>query len=162
MLSVRRTAHRRSRLLRVTRPLRKLSVANNAVVAITTTPANRLVSSSLALQQAVVNAPDGDVTNQTVVTFTNQTTRTGTIEICKFGLDTDVAGFFNFTVQGAPGQTFSVPVGFCSGPITVTLLQVNAGPSPSPTQAFTTWMSLSLLSRRSGANLPLHSRRPLC
>jgi hypothetical protein len=72
------------------------------------------------------------------VTYTNQTTRTGTIEICKFGLDLDVSGFFNFTVYGAPGQVFSVPVGYCSGPITLTLLQNNAGPSPSPTQAFTT------------------------
>jgi len=96
---------------------------NTAVVAITATPANRLVSSSLTLRQAVVAVPEGGVSDQTVVNFTNQTTRTGTLEICKSGLDSNVTGMFNFTVQGAPGQTFAVPVGFCSGPITVTILQ---------------------------------------
>ncbi len=110
--------------------------ANTAVVGIDIAPVNRLVSSSFALQQVVVAVPDGDVSNQTVVTFTNQTTRTGTIEICKYGNDSDVTGFFNFTAQGAPGQTLSVPVGFCLGPVTLTILQVN-NPSPSPTQAFT-------------------------
>ncbi len=103
-------------------------VADTAVVSIVTNPTNRLVSSNLPLRQAVIAVPDGEVNNQTVVTFTNQPTRTGTIEICKFALDTDVSGFFNFTVQGAPGQTFSVPVGFCSGPITVTILQSGNGP----------------------------------
>jgi hypothetical protein len=98
--------------------------ANTAVISITTNPTDRLVSSSLSLRQAVVTVPEGDVTNQTVVTFTNQTTRTGTLEICKYPLDADVTGMFSFTVQGAPGQTFAVPVGFCSGPITVTILQV--------------------------------------
>ncbi len=124
---------------------------NTAVVGIATTPADRLASSNLPLRQAVVTVPTGDVSTQTVVTFTNQTTRTGTIEICKFAAlavprsdstplgapaDPDVSGFFDFTVQGAPGQIISVPVGFCSGPITVTILQVNS-PSPAPTQPFT-------------------------
>ncbi len=112
--------------------------ANTAVVDIAVRPASRTISKSNELQQVSLNVPAGDVADETVVTYTNQTTRTGTIEICKFGLDLDVSGFFNFTVYGAPGQVFSVPVGYCSGPITLTLLQNNAGPSPSPTQAFTT------------------------
>jgi len=104
--------------------------ANTAVVGIAANPANRLVSTNLPQGSAVVSVPEGGVTDQTIVTFTNQTTRTGTLEICKQGLDLDVTGFFNYTVQGAPGQTFSVPVGFCSGPITVTIPQV-------PNTAFT-------------------------
>ena len=98
--------------------------ANTAVINITASPAGRLVSSNLALRQAVVSVPEGDATNETVVTFTNQTTRTGTLEICKRPLDSDVTGFFQFTVQGAPGQTFSVPVNGCSPAITVTIPQI--------------------------------------
>ncbi|MEO8572784.1 MAG: ice-binding family protein [Pyrinomonadaceae bacterium] len=98
--------------------------SNTAVVRITTNPANRRVSFSLAQRQVVVAVPEGGVTDETVITFTNQTTRTGTIEICKRALGTDVTGFFQFTVEGAPGQTFSVPVGGCSPAITVTTLQV--------------------------------------
>lgn len=105
--------------------------ADTAVVGIVTNPANRRVSFSLALRQVVVAVPEGDVTNETIITFTNQTTRTGTIEICKRALDSDVSGFFEFTVQGAPGQTFAVPVGFCSRAINVTILQV-------PQSTFTT------------------------
>jgi len=97
--------------------------ANTAVTNIVSNPANRRVSFNLALRQVVLAIPEGDVNDQTIVTFTNQTTRTGTLEICKQALDPDVTGFFQFTVQGAPGQTFTVPVGFCSGPITTTILQ---------------------------------------
>src|SRR4030095_5293595 len=96
---------------------------NTAVTSIVTNPPGRRVSFSLALRQVVVAVPEGDVTDQKVVTFTNQSTRTGTIEICKRALDLDVTGMFLFTVQGAPGQVFAVPVGFCSGPITVVILQ---------------------------------------
>ncbi len=111
--------------------------ANTAVVGITSSPTNRLASSSLSLRLALISVPDGDLTDQTTVLFTSQTTRTGTVMICKFGLDADVTGFFSYTIQGVPAQTFSIPVGFCDGPITVTIPQTNAGPSPSPTQAFT-------------------------
>jgi len=97
--------------------------ANTAVVGIAVNPSTRLVSSSFGLRQAVVAIPEGGVADQTVVTFTNQTTRTGTLEICKQGLDTGVTGMFTFTVQGLPGQTFAVPVGFCSNPITTTIVQ---------------------------------------
>jgi hypothetical protein len=97
--------------------------ANTAVTSIVTNPANRRVSFNLATQQVVVAVPEGNVNDETVVTFTNQTTRTGTLEICKRALDADVTGFFQFTVQGAPGQIFSVPVGGCSPAITTTILQ---------------------------------------
>src|SRR6478609_5350347 len=49
---------------------------------------------------------------------------TGTIEICKTGAGPGVSGSFQFTVSGLAGQTFSVPVGQCSQPITVTAGQV--------------------------------------
>ncbi len=131
----------------------EVAVPNTAVVAITAVPSGALTTAntSLPLRQAVLSVPQGDVTNEVVVTYTNQTTRTGTIEICKFAApaitgrmspdlpaDPDVSGFFDFTVVGVPGQTFSVPVGFCSGPITLTLVQQNAGPSPAPTAPFRT------------------------
>ena len=101
----------------------ELSRENTAVVAIDSTPADRRVSYSLGLRQTVVSVPEGDASNQTIVTFTNQTTRTGVIEICKYGLDNDVKGFFQYTVQGTPGETFAVPVGFCSGIVTTTVPQ---------------------------------------
>jgi hypothetical protein len=97
--------------------------ANTAVTSIVTNPADRRVSFNLALRQVVVAVPEGDVNDQTVIRFTNQTTRTGTLEICKRALDPDVMGIFQYTVQGVPGQTFAVPTGFCSGPITTTILQ---------------------------------------
>jgi len=97
--------------------------ANTAVTSIVTSPTDRRVSFNLGTRSAVITVVEGDVNNQTVVTFTNQTTRTGTLEICKNALGADVTGIFQFTVQGVPGQTFSVPVGFCSGPITTTILQ---------------------------------------
>jgi uncharacterized repeat protein (TIGR01451 family) len=102
----------------------EVAVANTAVAAIVVNPASRLVTSSLTARSVTVAVARGDVTNQTVITYTNQTTRTGVIEICKDAADTDVTGSFNFTVEGAPGQIFSVPVGFCSNPITVTVPQV--------------------------------------
>ncbi|MBK7705571.1 MAG: DUF3494 domain-containing protein [Acidobacteria bacterium] len=104
--------------------------SNTAVTSIVTNPANRRVSFSLGLRQVVVAVPEGDVSDQTVVTFTNQTTRTGTLEICKRAIGADVTGIFEYTVQGAPG-TYAVPVGFCSGPITTTILQ-------TPDTVFTT------------------------
>ncbi len=95
---------------------------NTALLGFNVSPFDRTVTNfSPTLQQLVVAVPAGDVNDQTVVGFFNQTTRTGTVEICKFGRDQDVSGFFNYTVQGAPGQIFAVPVGFCSGPITVTI-----------------------------------------
>ena len=107
--------------------------ANTAVVAVRSEPAERLATSNLGTRTVVVSVPAGDAADQTVVTFTNQTTRTGTLEICKYGLDPDVTGFFNYTVQGVtPTATssgiISVPVGFCSGVITTTVPQPPAGP----------------------------------
>jgi hypothetical protein len=90
------------------------------------TPApERLVSSSLALRTATVVVPAGTAANETIVRFTNATSRTGVIEICKNGLDLDVTGPWTFTIPGnlQPGAPATVTVftGFCSGPITVQL-----------------------------------------
>lgn len=106
---------------------------NTAVVAIKAEPAGRLFTSNLGTRTAVVSVPAGDAADQTVVTFTNQTTKTGTLEICKYGLDADVTGFFNYTVQGVTPTASSsgiitVPVGFCSGVITTTVPQTPAMP----------------------------------
>jgi len=45
-------------------------------------------------------------------------TDTGLLRICKVGTGPDVTGWFEFTVSTLPGQTFTVPVGQCSYPIT--------------------------------------------
>ena len=52
------------------------------------------------------------------------TTTTGTLEICKTGSGSGVSGSFQFTVSGLANQTFTVPVGQCSQPITVSAGQV--------------------------------------
>lgn len=107
------------------------NVANTVVTNISVNPANRVVGTpNLAQRQVQINVPEGGIADQTVVTFTNQTFRTGTIEICKQGLDTGVTGIFQFTVQGVPGQTFSVPTGFCSSPINV--VQVTSSTTTFP------------------------------
>jgi hypothetical protein len=143
--------------------------ANTAVTNITAVSGNppnttnRLVSSSFPLRQAVVTVVEGDVNNEAVVTFTNQTTRTGFVEICKFGLDRDVNGIFQFTVLGAPGpnpgagqpplQTIAVPVGFCSGPITVTVF--NQGSATSFT-TFVTELAQPTFRAESASTLPVN------
>ncbi len=101
---------------------------NTIVSTITVNPADPTDSVKLDQRNITLAVPLGGVANQRVITFTNQTTRTGTLEICKDAGDTDVTGNFNFTVQGAPGVTYSVPVGFCSAPITVTIPQVGNSP----------------------------------
>jgi len=102
---------------------------NTAVTLITVNPDSRRVGNpNLATRQVVINVPEGGVPDQTVVTYRNQTTRTGTLEICKRALDTGVTGMFQFTVQGVPG-TIAVPTGFCSPAITTTLV-TTASPFP--------------------------------
>jgi hypothetical protein len=95
---------------------------------------------NLAARTALVNVREGDVNNQTVVTFYNTFAINAVIEICKrpalavAGTSTsaglpaavDVAGFFDFTVDVLPNTTFSIPVGACSGP-----LQVNVPTTPA-------------------------------
>jgi hypothetical protein len=51
-------------------------------------------------------------------------TSSGTIEICKTAVGPGVSGSFQFTVSALAGQAFTVPVGQCSQPITVTAGQV--------------------------------------
>lgn len=124
--------------------------ANTAVVNITVNPSNRMVSRNLGTRSVVVAVPEGGISDQTVVTFTNQTTRTGILEICKQGLDSDVTGFFQYNVQGVPGQTFAVPVGFCSGPITTTILQT----PDTPFTAIVTELARANFRAESASTLP--------
>jgi hypothetical protein len=49
--------------------------------------------------------------------------------------DTDVSGFFDFTVNTNTGITYTIPVGVCTGPIQVlapTVPQGTPGPTPAP------------------------------
>ncbi len=92
---------------------------NTALLGFNLSPINRFVSFNPALQQLVVAVPAGDVNDQTVATFFNQTTRTGTIEICKFAAlattgrmtpdlpaDPDVTGFFITPFRVLPARYF--------------------------------------------------------
>jgi len=111
-----------------------------------------LTTAALATRTVTVNVVEGDINNQTVVTFFNTFAINAVIEICKnpagsvtgtapgtvfdgtgntgtgVGLPAaqDVAGFFNFTVDVLPNTTFTIPVGACSGPI-----QVNVPTTPA-------------------------------
>ncbi len=90
-----------------------------AVTSITTTPGDRLISSSLGSGTATVSVPSGDISNTTTVSYTNKEL-TGYIEICKKGAPgTGLSGSFQFTITGAMGfsQSVGVPVGACSNSI---------------------------------------------
>lgn len=99
---------------------------NVAVSSITTNLNNALlVNADLPNRTATVQVRAGGVDVETIVTFENTSTQTGSLEICKFAdivegqSAIDVAGTFNFTVSGVPG-TFAVAVGQCTQPITIT------------------------------------------
>jgi len=92
--------------------------------------ANAVTAFNLPLRTANVTVPMGGVESQVTIQFTNQFAIVAFVEICKFGLDSDVTGFFRFTIDGVPQQTslpaqplqvFMVPVGGCAGPIAVTV-----------------------------------------
>jgi hypothetical protein len=102
------------------------------LVDVTTNPSSALISVNFPLRTATVFVREGNINNMTIANFYNQFAIAGYIEICKRASagDPDVSGFFDYTVDAIPNTTFSVPVGFCSGPISV--LQV-AFPQPSPT-----------------------------
>lgn len=89
-----------------------------------------VTSFNLPLRTANVTVPEGDINSQVIIQFTNQFSIVAFVEICKQGLDSDVSGFFRFTIDGVPQQTslpaepltvFTTPVGKCTGPIAVTL-----------------------------------------
>jgi hypothetical protein len=100
---------------------------------------------NLPARTANVFIRPGDISNQTVVNFVNTFAVIGTIEICKRSVaptappasaapvnDQDVTGFFDFTVDAIPNTSFTVPVGQCSGPISV---NVPTGPGAEPQPA---------------------------
>jgi hypothetical protein len=83
-------------------------------VAIDVSPLGQLVGTpNLATGSVIVNVGPG----VTEVTFTNR--RTGFVEICKDSKGTPaVTGTFDFSVGG---QTYTIPVGVCTGPIELPL-----------------------------------------
>ncbi len=91
---------------------------NTAVVDIDVQPTGRVIRKSLFQQVVTLDVPAGGVQDETVVTYTNRTARTGTLKICKEAADSDVSGYFNFIVQGV-AEVFSVAVGTCSELIVV-------------------------------------------
>jgi hypothetical protein len=94
--------------------------AGFTVSAIDADPSGRLVESSRTARTAKVTIVAGDVSNQTILTFTNKVTPKGFIEVCKSKPAGDtLSGDFNFTVNqtGSTVQTVTVPVGSCSPPI---------------------------------------------
>jgi hypothetical protein len=120
-------------------------------------------SPNLSTRTAVVNVPAGPSTNPLILRFTNTFAIPGVIEICKYRVppteivngddegiaaqaqgevidDTEVSGFFDFTVNTNPGSVYTIPVGVCTGPIQVLVARPPAnppGPSPAPgTTAF--------------------------
>jgi uncharacterized repeat protein (TIGR01451 family) len=101
---------------------------NTIVSAITVNPSDPTDNIKLGDRSVTINVTESGVNDERVVTFTNQTTRTGYLEICKDAQGPDVTGSFSFTVEGSPGNTYSVPVGACSLPIEVTIPQVGNSP----------------------------------
>ena len=87
------------------------AVAGVGVVDIAISPADRLVSSSVPARSAQVTVVAGDVSTQTLVTFTNRA-ETGLLTVCKVA-GPGIAAGTNFTfVVG--GRAVAVPAGQCS------------------------------------------------
>lgn len=82
-------------------------------------PAGALVSSDLAARTATVTVAAGDVSNQTIVTFTNKVVEKGYLEVCKkAAAGTTLTGTFTFSVAaGSTTHTVAAPVGGCSAPL---------------------------------------------
>jgi uncharacterized repeat protein (TIGR01451 family) len=117
------------------------------LINVTTEPANALGPVSFPARTATVFVREGGVNNMTIARFFNQFAITGVIEICKRAApigtgpnanqpDPDVQGFFDYTIDAIPNTGFTVPAGFCSGPLTVTQV-TTPQPSPSNPPAFT-------------------------
>lgn len=93
---------------------------------------NQLLDSSLANRTALVRVLAGDVSQQTLVTFTNASVPNGWIEICKWSTQTaPVTGNFQFRVSGI-ADPVSVPVNACSFPIEVQAGSVTVEELASP------------------------------
>jgi hypothetical protein len=101
------------------------------LVGVATQPTGRLISVNLPTRTALVKVVPGGIARQTIVTFTNKETATGTLKICKVaGHGVRVGTKFTFnvgtqmvTVPAGPG-----PAGYCkvvgafprNAPVTIT------------------------------------------
>jgi len=65
----------------------------------------------------------------------------------------DVTGFFDFTVDALLNTTFSVPVGFCSGPIQVNV-PTTPGPFPAPADVIVTEIGRAGFQLESASTFP--------
>ncbi len=126
---------------------------------------------NLSTRTAAVNVAAGNVSEAITLRFANRRAITGFIEICKraatgpgnfnpqgpnplSGGDPDVTGFFQYTISGVYSvsqqnpnvrtlQIFTIPVGQCTGPITIT----KGDPPPFDTGSPTILVSVSELPR---------------
>ena len=116
-----------------------------------------ITATDLSTRRVGVNVPHASSNLPVILTFTNTFAIPAVIEICKYSAntittttgtpvapgvgssvqidETFVEGFFDFTVNTNPDVRYTVPVGFCTGPIQVlvpTQPQPTPGPSPAP------------------------------
>ncbi|MGD9564288.1 MAG: ice-binding family protein, partial [Pyrinomonadaceae bacterium] len=127
-----------------------------SVVNVTPASPSTLGLVNLATRVANITMVEGGVNTQLTLEFTNRRTITGFVEICKraatgpgpfnppgadpmSGGDPDVTGYFSYTIEDVytvnqqnPNiktlQVFTIPVGQCTGPISVT----KGDPAPFP------------------------------
>ena len=83
---------------------------------------NELVpaSTNLADRTAKVTVVEGSLNSETLVTITNALIPTGVLEVCKAATPVGSLAnqIFSFRISGLP-ETFTAPVGACTGPIRV-------------------------------------------
>jgi hypothetical protein len=113
------------------KPAANVSVSS---IGVTEPPATN-VSTSLATRTVSLTLGSG----VNIVTYTNQvnvTAQKGYLEICKYGTDQFVSGYFTFNVTDAAGINygpFSVLVGQCTGQIELTAGPATITEAPTPT-----------------------------
>ena len=92
------------------------------LVGVAATPTNRLVGTAdLANRTANVQIVEGDLSSQTIVTFTNKNVppppKNGLVKICKkAGPGVKPGSTFTFTLATAATRSVDVKAGFCSSP----------------------------------------------
>jgi hypothetical protein len=92
----------------------EVSRAGPKLVSVSTIPANRLISDNLSARTAVVKVVPGNVSTETIVTFTNKSVPgSGRLKICKVaGAGITVGTDFSYTVGS---QSVTVPAGPAPG-----------------------------------------------
>ncbi len=140
------------------------------LVSVTRTQGPGTVSNvNLPLRTAQVTVPfgtNGDISQQTVIVFTNTFAIPVVIEICKraeaigtggvpgaSSPDPDVTGFFNFTVDAIANTVFPVPVGMCSGAIQV-LVPTAPGTIPQDSVVIVTEIARAGYTLNTGSTFP--------